>query len=64
MFQRQTISDALSLANGNWAEVARQLHVDRGNLHRLAKRLGLKWSGAQRRRLRMTGPRVVREAWC
>ena len=42
MFQRQTISDALSLANGNWAEVARQLHVDRGNLHRLAKRLGLK----------------------
>ena len=29
-------------ARGNWAEAARLLKLDRGNLHRLAKRLGVK----------------------
>jgi anaerobic nitric oxide reductase transcription regulator len=41
-FQRGLIRDTLGAAQGNWAEAARQLGVDRGNLHRLAKRLGLK----------------------
>jgi anaerobic nitric oxide reductase transcription regulator len=41
-FQRDAISQALKLAKGNWAEAARRLKMDRGNLHRLGQRLGLK----------------------
>ncbi|MHB0776272.1 nitric oxide reductase transcriptional regulator NorR [Halomonas sp. WWR20] len=41
-FQRQLIAQSLEQCNGNWAGVARQLQLDRSNLHRLAKRLGLK----------------------
>jgi len=41
-FQRQLISKALKENNNNWAATARQLSVDVGNLHRLAKRIELK----------------------
>ncbi|QIZ77207.1 nitric oxide reductase transcriptional regulator NorR [Ferrimonas lipolytica] len=41
-YQRQLIEQALQHNNHNWAAVARQLQLDSGNLHRLAKRLGLK----------------------
>lgn len=40
-YQRQIIIDALKHADFNWAEAARGLSVDRANLVRLAKRLGL-----------------------
>ncbi len=40
-FKRQQISAALARADGVWAEAARALGLDRGNLHRLAQRLGL-----------------------
>jgi anaerobic nitric oxide reductase transcription regulator len=41
-FQRKLIRSALSKTGGNWAEAARAIGVDRGNLHRLARRLNLK----------------------
>jgi anaerobic nitric oxide reductase transcription regulator len=41
-FERTTVLDALSRHNQNWAAVARELGLDRANLNRLAKRLGLK----------------------
>lgn len=41
-FQRGLIRDRLDTCSGNWAETARSLGLDRGNLHRLARRLGLK----------------------
>jgi anaerobic nitric oxide reductase transcription regulator len=41
-FQRRLIRAALAEAGDNWAEAARSLGMDRGNLHRLARRLGLK----------------------
>ena len=41
-FQRQVIVERLGQLNNNWAKTARHLGVDRGNFHRLAKRLGLK----------------------
>ncbi|PVZ70382.1 sigma 54-interacting transcriptional regulator [Pelagibaculum spongiae] len=41
-YQRQLIRHHLQLCNSNWAHVARSLQVDRSNLYRLAKRLGLK----------------------
>jgi len=41
-FQRQLINNALKQNNNNWAATARQLSVDVGNLHRLAKRIELK----------------------
>jgi anaerobic nitric oxide reductase transcription regulator len=41
-FQRRLIGATLEQAAGNWAETARRLGIDRGNLHRLARRLGLK----------------------
>lgn len=41
-FQRRLIEATLRQTAGNWAETARRLGVDRGNLHRLARRLGLK----------------------
>lgn len=41
-FQRQRIVQALDQAQGNWSAAAKALQVDRANLVRLAKRLGLK----------------------
>ncbi|WP_168791497.1 nitric oxide reductase transcriptional regulator NorR [Paraburkholderia aromaticivorans] len=41
-FERNTVVDALARHNQNWAAVARELGLDRANLNRLAKRLGLK----------------------
>jgi anaerobic nitric oxide reductase transcription regulator len=39
--KRERILAAVRTANGNWAQAARALGMDRGNLHRLARRLGL-----------------------
>ena len=41
-FQRTHIAAALQRHKGNWAACARELEMDRANLHRLARRLGLK----------------------
>lgn len=41
-YQRQIIISTLDANTGNWAACARQLQLDVGNLHRLAKRLGVK----------------------
>jgi anaerobic nitric oxide reductase transcription regulator len=41
-FQRQLITTALAQTHNNWSEAARRLKLDRANLARLAKRLGLK----------------------
>jgi anaerobic nitric oxide reductase transcription regulator len=41
-FERNMVLDALARQNQNWAAVARELGLDRANLNRLAKRLGLK----------------------
>ncbi len=41
-YQRQLISQALARHQGRWAEAARALGVDRANLARLARRLGLR----------------------
>jgi anaerobic nitric oxide reductase transcription regulator len=41
-FQRQRILATLDAQGGNWAATARALEMDAGNLHRLARRLGLK----------------------
>ncbi|CAM2832300.1 nitric oxide reductase transcriptional regulator NorR [Shewanella amazonensis] len=41
-FQAAYIGQILSANRGNWASTARALGLDPGNLHRLAKRLGLK----------------------
>jgi anaerobic nitric oxide reductase transcription regulator len=35
----------LDATHGNWAEAARRLGMDRGNLHRLGTRLGLRRGG-------------------
>ncbi|NMG35681.1 nitric oxide reductase transcriptional regulator NorR [Azoarcus sp. TTM-91] len=40
--QRDMIAASLGRHRDNWAAAARQLGVDRANLHRLAKRLGLR----------------------
>ncbi|MFT7722484.1 MAG: nitric oxide reductase transcriptional regulator NorR [Roseateles sp.] len=40
--QRQAIADALQRHHGRWAQAARALDVDPSNLHKLARRLGLK----------------------
>lgn len=40
--QRQAILHALRSSNDNWTQAARQLCVDPSNLHKLAKRLGVK----------------------
>ncbi len=40
--QRQAIRRALHAHQGNWAHAARALDVDASNLHKLARRLGLK----------------------
>lgn len=41
-FQRETIARTLEQNNHSWAACARALEMDVANLHRLAKRLGLK----------------------
>ncbi|SEN41618.1 nitric oxide reductase transcriptional regulator NorR [Halomonas caseinilytica] len=41
-FQRRHIQASLRDHDGNWAAAARSLGMDPGNLHRLARRLGLK----------------------
>ncbi len=41
-FQRRVIAAKVAENGGNWSRAARALGVDRGNLHRLGKRLGLK----------------------
>jgi anaerobic nitric oxide reductase transcription regulator len=40
-FQKRVLTQALETSDGNWSEAARRLGVDRGNLHRLGKRLGM-----------------------
>ena len=40
--QRHAITQALARHQGNWAQAARALEVDASNLHKLARRLGLK----------------------
>lgn len=40
--QRQSIQQALETFAGNWASAARALELDPSNLHKLARRLGLK----------------------
>ncbi|KKL58541.1 hypothetical protein LCGC14_2224310, partial [marine sediment metagenome] len=40
-FQRQCIVHAVEQAKGNWSEAARNVNIDRANLIRLAKRLGI-----------------------
>jgi transcriptional regulator with GAF, ATPase, and Fis domain len=41
-FQRDLILGAVEHSGGNWAAAARQLGISRSNLHKLAKRLGIK----------------------
>ncbi|TKB50340.1 nitric oxide reductase transcriptional regulator NorR [Ferrimonas sediminicola] len=41
-FQQRLIRQTLEANGGNWAASARDLGLDTGNLHRLAKRLGMK----------------------
>ncbi|EMH4163593.1 nitric oxide reductase transcriptional regulator NorR [Pluralibacter gergoviae] len=48
-FQREAIARALQRSGNNWAAAARALDLDVANLHRLAKRLGLKGSRPARR---------------
>ncbi len=43
--QRDLIRSALDQHGGNWAAAARTLGLDRGNLHHLAQRLGVKRAG-------------------
>lgn len=40
-FKRRVIEDTVRDTGGNWAQAARRLGVDRGNLYRTAQRLGL-----------------------
>ncbi|GGB44270.1 anaerobic nitric oxide reductase transcriptional regulator [Oceanisphaera marina] len=40
--QRHAVEQALAHSKGNWAKAARVLEIDASNLHKLAKRLGLK----------------------
>ncbi|MBM0106903.1 nitric oxide reductase transcriptional regulator NorR [Steroidobacter sp. S1-65] len=40
-FQRRLIEQTLAAQQGNWAAAARALGMDRGNLRRLAKRIGV-----------------------
>ncbi|MCH4563025.1 nitric oxide reductase transcriptional regulator NorR [Halomonas sp. EGI 63088] len=46
--QRQAIREALAACDGRWAAAARRLEVDASNLHKLARRLGLKAGGGTR----------------
>ncbi|MGA0584149.1 MAG: sigma 54-interacting transcriptional regulator, partial [Castellaniella sp.] len=40
--QRRAIGEALAATRGNWAQAARALGLDPSNLHKLARRLGMK----------------------
>jgi anaerobic nitric oxide reductase transcription regulator len=40
--QRAAIRQALAASNGRWAAAARRLEIDPSNLHKLARRLGIK----------------------
>ncbi len=40
--KRTRIAAAVDRCHGNWAQAARRLGIDRGNLHRMAKRLGMR----------------------
>ena len=40
-YKRQLISTALGDSGGNWTHAARRLGLDRANLQRLARRLGV-----------------------
>ena len=42
LFQIRLIQSALAKNNGNWAAAARDLEMDRSNLHNLATRLGMR----------------------
>ncbi len=41
-FTRQLLETTIAESGNNWAEAARRLGLQRGNLHRLAARLGLR----------------------
>lgn len=41
-FQKALIAQCYQQNNSNWAATSRQLNLDNGNLHRLARKLGLK----------------------
>ena len=41
-FQRQLINSVVQQTDNNWSQAAKELQIDRSNLHRLAKRLGIK----------------------
>ena len=41
-FTRTLVTTTVAACGGNWAEAARRLGLQRGNLHRLANRLGLR----------------------
>jgi len=41
-FQAQVITKTIAECGDNWAEAARRLGLQRGNLHRLADRLGIR----------------------
>jgi anaerobic nitric oxide reductase transcription regulator len=41
-YQRRLIEQCLARHQGKWADAARELGIDRANLSRLAKRLGLR----------------------
>jgi anaerobic nitric oxide reductase transcription regulator len=47
-FQRKLVSEALIAADYNWAQAGRRLKIDRANLTRLAKRLGVNVVKTQR----------------
>ncbi len=40
-YQKQLIEHALSESNGVWAKAAEFLQMDRGNLYRMGKKLGI-----------------------
>ena len=40
--QREVIQQTLAATGANWALTARQLGLDASNLHKLARRLGMK----------------------
>ena len=47
-FTSKLITDTIAECDGNWAEAARRLGLQRGNLHRLADRLGVRGSEARK----------------
>ncbi len=40
--ERRLVQQALQASQGRWADAARRLGIDASNLHKLAKRLGVK----------------------